>query len=107
VPDDTITIPRRVETASGGLTYEFPVAGLASWLCLKSDAIMRRDKPKDSYDIVWVLDALDPYTASERWQPAPCSAARSPTKCAPSSGSSSRTSSETKPQLARRHTPPF
>ena len=65
VPDDTITIPRRVETASGGLTYEFPVAGLASWLCLKSDAIMRRDKPKDSYDIVWVLDALDPYTASE------------------------------------------
>ncbi len=53
------------ETASGGLTYEFPVAGLTSWLCLKSDAIMRRDKPKDDYDVVWVLDALGPDAASD------------------------------------------
>lgn len=64
VPDDTITISRRVETASGGLTYEFPVAGLASWLCLKSDAIMRRDKFKDAYDVVWVFDALGPDVAA-------------------------------------------
>lgn len=64
VPDDTITISRRVETASGGLTYEFPVAGVASWLCLKSDAIMRRDKAKDAYDVVWVIDALGPDAAS-------------------------------------------
>ena len=65
VPDDTITISRRVETASGGLTYEFPVAGLTSWLCLKSDAIMRREKFKDAYDVVWVLDAIGPDAASE------------------------------------------
>ena len=65
VPDDTITISRRVETASGGLTYQFPVAGLTSWLCLKSDAIMRRDKFKDAYDVVWVLNALGPDAASE------------------------------------------
>lgn len=65
VPDDTIAISRRVETASGGLTYEFPVAGLTSWLCLKSDAIMRREKFKDAYDVVWVLDALGPDAASE------------------------------------------
>jgi hypothetical protein len=64
VPDDTITISRRVETASGGLTYEFPVAGVASWLCLKSDAIMRRDKAKDAYDVVWVIDALGPDAVS-------------------------------------------
>lgn len=64
VPDDTITISRRVETASGRLTYEFPVAGLTSWLCLKSDAIMRREKFKDAYDVVWVLDALGPDAAS-------------------------------------------
>ena len=50
---------------SGGLTYEFPVAGLASWLCLKSDAIMRREKFKDAYDVVWVFDALGPDAASE------------------------------------------
>ncbi|MGI8791781.1 MAG: nucleotidyl transferase AbiEii/AbiGii toxin family protein [Acidimicrobiales bacterium] len=65
VPDDTIAITKRVETASGGLTFEFPVAGLTSWLCLKSDAIMRRDKAKDAYDVVWVLDSLGPDAASE------------------------------------------
>lgn len=42
------------------LGYEFPIAGLAPWLCLKADAIMRRDKPKDAYDVVWLLDALGP-----------------------------------------------
>lgn len=50
----------------GGLTYEFPVAGLASRLCLKSDAIMRRNKPKDAYDVVWTLDALGPDIAADR-----------------------------------------
>ena len=71
VPDDTIAITRRVETASGGLTYEFPVAGLTSWLCLKADAIMRRDKPKDDYDVVWVLDALGPDAASDMVRASP------------------------------------
>ncbi|CAN5876938.1 hypothetical protein BH20ACT7_BH20ACT7_16070 [soil metagenome] len=31
-----------------------------SWLCLKADAIMRRDKPKDAYDVVWLINALGP-----------------------------------------------
>ena len=66
VPEDTIAVERRVETASGNLTYQFPLAGLASWLCLKSDAIMRRDKAKDVYDVVWTLDALGPAAASDR-----------------------------------------
>lgn len=65
VPDDTVVVSRRVESAGGGLTYEFPVAGLTSWLCLKTDAIMRRDKPKDGYDVVWLLDALGPDPACE------------------------------------------
>jgi hypothetical protein len=64
VPGDTILIERRVETRRGMLDYEFPVAGLASWLCLKADAIMRRDKPKDSYDVVWLIDALGPDQAA-------------------------------------------
>ena len=66
VPDDTEVIERRVVASSGELTYEFPVAGLASWLCLKADAIMRRDKPKDAYDVVWLLDALGPDQAAQR-----------------------------------------
>ncbi len=44
VPADTIAVERRVETNAGQLTFEFPVADLTSWLCLKVDAIMRRDK---------------------------------------------------------------
>lgn len=66
VPDDTIVVTRRVEANGGALRYEFPVAGLASWLCLKADAIMRRDKPKDAYDVVWLLDALGPRAAAEQ-----------------------------------------
>lgn len=65
VPLDTTAVSRRVETSRGQITYEFPVAGLASWLCLKSDAIMRRDKPKDAYDVVWVIDGLGPDPAAE------------------------------------------
>jgi hypothetical protein len=64
VPDDTVTVERRVETSRGELTCEFPVAGLTSWLCLKADALMRRDKLKDAYDIVWILAALGPEEAA-------------------------------------------
>lgn len=64
VPIDTVIVERRVETSRGLLRYEFPVAGLTSWLCLKADAIMRRDKPKDAYDVVWVITALGPEAAA-------------------------------------------
>jgi len=37
-----------------------------TWLCLKADAIMRRDKPKDAYDVVWLIDALGPAEAAAR-----------------------------------------
>jgi Nucleotidyl transferase AbiEii toxin, Type IV TA system len=65
VPLDTVLIERRVQTNRGMLGYEFPVAGLAPWLCLKADAIMRRDKPKDAYDVVWLIDALGPDRAAD------------------------------------------
>jgi hypothetical protein len=66
VPRDTVYVERRVMTSDGMLGYEFPVAGLAPWLCLKADAIMRRRKPKDAYDVVWLLDALGPEEAAAR-----------------------------------------
>lgn len=66
VTDDTIIVERVVETSRGRLRYEFPVAGVASWLCLKADAIMRRDKPKDAYDVVWLIAGLSPRVAAER-----------------------------------------
>lgn len=66
VPLDTMTVERRVSTSRGMLGYEFPVAGPASWLSLKADAIMRRDKPKDAYDVVWLLNALGPDAVAKR-----------------------------------------
>lgn len=60
VPLDTVVVQRRVDTIDGHLLYDFPVAGLTSWLCLKTDAIMRRSKAKDAYDVVWTVDALGP-----------------------------------------------
>jgi len=66
VPSDTVVVERRVSTSRGMLGYQFPVAGVASWLCLKADAIMRRDKPKDAYDVVWLIDALGPSKAAAR-----------------------------------------
>lgn len=66
VVDDTVTVNRLVETSDGRLRFEFPVAGVASWLCLKSDAIMRRSKPKDAYDVVWLVASLGPDEAAHR-----------------------------------------
>jgi hypothetical protein len=80
VPEDTITVERRVETRRGMLSYEFPVAGVASWLCLKTDAIMRRDKPKDAYDVVWLTDALGPDQAAEAIAASPLLASQSATE---------------------------
>lgn len=66
VVGDTEIVERRVESNQGWLTYPFPVAGLTSWLCLKWDAITRRTKAKDAYDVVWVVNALGPEVAAER-----------------------------------------
>ncbi|MFZ2056043.1 MAG: hypothetical protein WAV54_01355 [Acidimicrobiales bacterium] len=66
VPRDTITINRRVRTASGDVTYPFPVADVTSWLCLKSDAIVLRDKAKDAFDVTWVIDGIGPEMVAAR-----------------------------------------
>lgn len=66
VVDDTVMVDRMVETSEGRLRFEFPVSGVASWLCLKSDAIMRRAKSKDSYDVVWLIAGLGPGEAAGR-----------------------------------------
>jgi len=75
VASDTVMIERAVDTSRGQLLYEFPVAGIASWLCLKTDAIMRRDKPKDAYDVVRLISALGPQTAARQVLTARCSTA--------------------------------
>lgn len=71
VPLDTVTVERRVATSRGMIGYEFPVAGPAAWLSLKADAIMRRDKPKDACDVVWLLNALGQDEAAKRISESP------------------------------------
>jgi hypothetical protein len=71
VPLDTLEVPVRVQTSAGGLTYPFPVAGMLPWMCLKSDALVFRDKPKDGYDIVWLVAGLGPEVVADEvtWSP--------------------------------------
>ena len=38
---------------------------------LKADAIMRRDKPKGAYDVVWLIDALGPAEAAAQISESP------------------------------------
>lgn len=56
IASDTRVVRRKVESAKGELEFEFRVAGPLSWLVSKSDALERRDKSKDAYDIVWLCE---------------------------------------------------
>lgn len=51
--------------------YTLPVAGLASWLALKTDAIGVRDRTKDAYDVVWLLRCLGVEEAARRVMASP------------------------------------
>ncbi len=53
---DTRVVRRKVEVSKGALDFEFRVAGPLSWLVSKTDALERRDKTKDAYDIVWLCE---------------------------------------------------
>ncbi len=53
---DTRVVKRKVELTKGALEFEFRVAGPLSWLVAKTDALERRDKNKDAYDIVWLCE---------------------------------------------------
>lgn len=56
---DVQVIQREVDLprARGKQTVDFGVTGLVAFLAAKADALRRRDKPKDAYDIVWLLEA--------------------------------------------------
>jgi hypothetical protein len=55
---DTVTITREVSLPEDGgrMTATFRVCGLAGFLAAKTGALRDRDKPKDAYDIVWVIE---------------------------------------------------
>jgi len=59
ISDDVHVVTREVELprGKGKQLMEFRVTGLTALLTAKADALRRRDKRKDAYDIVWVLEA--------------------------------------------------
>lgn len=70
-PDRTV-VAQDVDTRHGRIDgSEFPVANLASWLALKADALERRDKNKDAYDVVWLVTALGPAACGRRIDASP------------------------------------
>jgi hypothetical protein len=58
IADDVIVVPRHVVLPNDGgrTTYEFRVTGLLGFLVAKLAALVGRDKPKDAYDIVWIIE---------------------------------------------------
>ncbi|MFZ5438942.1 MAG: hypothetical protein ACOZQL_02980 [Myxococcota bacterium] len=56
IASDVRLVKRRVAASKGELEFEFRVAGPLSWLVSKTDALERRDKAKDAYDIVWLCE---------------------------------------------------
>lgn len=69
---DAHEVHRDADTRDGTYeAYEFPIAGLVSWLVLKSLALRKRAKNKDPYDIVWTLQTLGEEEAHHRIQGSP------------------------------------
>lgn len=56
---DIQVVAREVDLPDGGgrLIQEFRVSGLVGFLVAKIGAVTERDKPKDAYDIVWLLES--------------------------------------------------
>jgi hypothetical protein len=65
---DVVDVEREVilPDDAGRTTWTFRVTGLVGFLVAKTAALVGRDKPKDAYDIVWLL---------ESWQDGPEGAA--------------------------------
>ena len=56
---DTRTVELDIELPDGGgkTRQEFRVAGPGAYLAAKADALRRRDKNKDAYDVVWLIES--------------------------------------------------
>lgn len=59
ISNDVQVIEREVELPDGAgrISCEFRVTGLTGFLIAKTGALTERDKPKDAYDIVWLLES--------------------------------------------------
>lgn len=58
IGDDVVVVQRDVVLPGerGRTTFEFRVTGVLGFLVAKIGALVSRDKPKDAYDIVWLIE---------------------------------------------------
>ena len=58
ISEDVVDVEREVTLPDDGgrTTWTFRVTGLTGFLVAKTAALVGRDKPKDAYDIVWLLE---------------------------------------------------
>lgn len=58
---DVVVVTRPVDLPDDGglITFDFRVTGIVGFLVAKVSALYNRDKAKDAYDIVWLLEAWD------------------------------------------------
>jgi hypothetical protein len=61
IGDDVVVVPREVSlpVEGGRTTFEFRVTGVLGFLVAKVGALVGRDKPKDAYDIVWLIENFE------------------------------------------------
>jgi len=59
ISDDFVVVTREVELPNdmGKQTIDLNVTGIAAFHAAKADALKQRNKPKDAYDVVWLLEA--------------------------------------------------
>ncbi len=59
ISDDIRIVEREVDLPDGAgrISYQFRVTGLTGFLVAKIGALTERDKPKNAYDIVWLLES--------------------------------------------------
>jgi hypothetical protein len=69
IGDDVVVVTREIELPeeAGKMSFDFRVTGVLGFLVAKTGALVGRDKPKDAYDIVWIL---------ENWEGGPGGAAK-------------------------------
>lgn len=58
IGEDVVEVSREVELPEDGgrTTFDFRVTGVLGFLVAKVGALVGRDKPKDAYDIVWIIE---------------------------------------------------
>jgi hypothetical protein len=61
VGEDVVVVERELDLPEGGgrTRFSFRVTGLLAFLVAKISALTRRDKPKDAYDVVWLVESWE------------------------------------------------